>query len=103
MELLDLEKLASKGAKCPANITPPETMLFHTLSALYAKYQLGKISREDAQVEKKQIYKAYERMNTEYLSHIKLCKDLQDIIRNGYNIGGVEVVPSMKGDPNGNH
>lgn len=100
MDLLDLEKLASKGATCPKDITPPEIMLFHTLSALYAKYQLGKISREDAQVEKKQIYKAYERMNTEYNSYIKLCKDLQDIIRNGYNIGGVEVVPPQGGSNN---
>lgn len=99
METIEIEKLASRGAACPKNLTPPETMLFHTLSALYAQYQLGKISREDAQVEKKQIYKAYERMNTEYNSYIKLCKDLQDIIRNGYNIGGVEVVPPMKGVP----
>lgn len=100
MELLDLEKLASRGAACPKNITPPEVMLFHTLSALYAQYQLGKISKEDAQVEKKQIYKAYERMNTEYNSYIKLCKDLQEIIRNGYNIGGVEVVPPQGGNNN---
>lgn len=97
METIELEKLASRGAACPKNITPPEIMLFHTLSALYAKYQLGKIGREDAQVEKKQIYKAYERMNTEYLSCIKLCKDLQDIIRNGYNVGGKVVVPAQGG------
>lgn len=100
MELIDLEKLASRGATCPKNITPPEIMLFHTLSALYAKYQLGKISREDAQTEKKQIYKAYERMNTEYLSYIKLCKDLQDIIRDGYKIGDKEVIQAQGGNGN---
>lgn len=92
MSLEDIEVMAAKGENPPKKLTPPQVMLYHTLAALYAKYQLGKLTKEEAQKHKRQIMIAYEKYNDEYNRYIQLCKQLQDVIRNGYNIGGVEVV-----------
>ena len=93
MSLEELERMAARGEEPPKKLTPPKIMLYHTLSALYAKYQLGKLTKEEAQAHKRQIITAYEKYNEEYERYIALCKQLQDIIRNGYNIGGTEVIP----------
>lgn len=93
MSLEELERMAARDEQPPKKLTPPKIMLFHTLSALYAKYKLGKLTKEEAQEHKRHILTAYEKYNEEYERYIALCKQLQDIIRNGYKVSGVEVIP----------
>lgn len=60
MSTEDLEKLAAKGSEMPDKLNAAEQLLFLSLRQLYAIYQIGKIPRDIAKIEKTRIYKEYE-------------------------------------------
>lgn len=54
------ETAAMHGDPAPDGLTFPDQCMFQALSALYARYRLGKISREQASIEKRQLIRDYE-------------------------------------------
>ena len=91
----NLEKMAAKGIEAPKTLEPPEMMLYYMLMGLYSTYQSGKLTKEQGQERKRQIYNTFEKVEADYKQYIQITKEYQKRLREGYNIGGVEV---MKGD-----
>lgn len=84
-ELLQkIEMAAAKGEPIPKDLQPPEVMLYHMLSGLYARYQCRKCSKEQAQDIKRQILGTYSRMKNEYDQFTAICRDYQERIRKSY-------------------
>lgn len=81
MQLEQLEQLAAKGEPLPKNLKPPETMLYYMLSGLYAKYQAGKLSKEEGRQQKRQIMNTYKQFKDEYEQFTSICKKYQEEIR----------------------
>ena len=93
-ELLQkIEHDAARGKPCPKDLKPPETMLYYMLMGVYATYQAGKITKEQGHDKKNEAYAVYKRMLAEYEQFRVVAASMQQKIREGYNIGGVEIIP----------
>ena len=92
----EIEKAAATASSCPKDLKPPEKMLYFMLLGVYASYQSGKIDKEQGHNLKLEAYSTYQRVKTDYEQYIKVSKQMQDKIRNGYNVGGVTVIPKEK-------
>lgn len=93
-ELLQkIEHDAARGKPCPKDLKPPETMLYYMLMGVYATYQAGKITKEQGHDKKNEVYAVYQRMLTEYEQFRAVAASMQQKIREGYNIGGIEIIP----------
>lgn len=85
-ELLQkIETAAAKSEPIPKDLQPPEAMLYHMLSGLYARYQCRKCSKEQAQELKRQIMGTYKRMKNEYDQFTAICRNYQERIRKNYD------------------
>lgn len=92
-KMKDIERAAASAIPCPKNWNPPEKMLYFMLLGVYASYQSGKIDKEQGHNLKLEAYSTYQQVKTDYEQYIKVSKQMQDKIRNGYNVGGVTVIP----------
>lgn len=93
-ELLQkIEHDAARGKSCPKDLKPPEAMLFHMLQGVYAAYQAGRLTKEQGHEKKIDVYTVYKRMATEYKQFTELAALYQQRIREGYSVGGIEVIP----------
>jgi hypothetical protein len=93
-ELLQrIERAAAAGQPVPKDLRPPEAMLFHMLQGVYAAYQAGKLTKEQGHEKKIEVYTVYKRMATEYKQFTELAALYQQRIREGYSVGGIEVIP----------
>lgn len=92
-ELLQrIERAAAAGQPAPKDLRPPEAMLYHMLLGVYAAYHAGRLSKEQGHDKKIEIYGVYNRMATEYKQFTELAALYQQRIREGYSVGGVEVI-----------
>ena len=95
-ELLQkIEHDAAHRKPCPKDLAPPETMLYYMLMGVYSSYQAGKITKAQGHEYKSSVYNTYQKLKAEYDQYIEICKEYQKRLREGYNIGGVEI---MKGE-----
>lgn len=93
-ELLQkIEHNAAKGKPCPEDLRPPEGMLYYMLLGVYAAYQAGRLTKEQGHQKKTEVYAIYNRMLTEYKQFTELAALYQQRIRDGYSVGGIEVIP----------
>lgn len=58
--VLPYEKQAMHGDPMPDGLTFPDQIMFQALSLLYTRYRLKSITREQAQVEKRQLLREHE-------------------------------------------
>lgn len=79
METLPFERAAMRGELMPSGLRIYEQCAYQSLRHLYARYRDGRISKEDASAEKKQIYFQHDRARAEFesarkasLAHSKL-------------------------------
>lgn len=77
----EIERLAMQAADIPDSLSPPQVMLYHTLAALYARYKIKAISKDEAHENKRKILSAYRRMEDEYRQFTEICKEYQRRIR----------------------
>lgn len=93
-ELLQrIERAAAAGQPAPKDLRPPEAMLYHMLLGVYAAYRAGRLSKEQGRDKKNEVYTVYNRMATEYKQFTELAALYQQRIREGYSVGGIEVIP----------
>jgi hypothetical protein len=93
-ELLQrIERAAAANKPAPKDLRPPETMLYYMLLGIYAAYQAGKLTKEQGHDKKVLVYAVYNRMATEYKQFTELAALYQQRIREGYSVGGIEVIP----------
>lgn len=95
-KMKDIERAAASAAPCPKNLKPPEKMLYFMLLGVYASYQAGKIDKEQGHNLKSEAYSTYQQVKSDYEQYIEVAKQMQDKIRNGYNVGGVTVIPKER-------
>ena len=95
-ELLQkIEHDAARGKPCPKDLKPPETMLYYMLMGVYAAYQAGRLTKEQGHDKKNEAYTVYKRMLAEYEQFTAVAASMQQKIREGYNIGGIEIIPKV--------
>lgn len=93
-ELLQkIERAAAANKPAPKDLRPPEAMLYYMLLGIYAAYQAGRLTKEQGHDKKTEVYAVYNRMATEYTQFTELCAEYQKRIRDGYSVGGIEVIP----------
>ena len=93
-ELLQrIERAAAANKPAPKDLRPPEAMLYYMLLGIYAAYQAGRLTKEQGHDKKNEAYAVYKRMLAEYEQFRAVAASMQQKIREGYNIGGVEVIP----------
>ncbi len=93
-ELLQrIERAAAAGQPAPKDLRPPEAMLYYMLLGIYAAYQAGRLTKEQGHDKKTEVYTIYNRMATEYTRFTELTALYQQRIRDGYSVGGIEVIP----------
>lgn len=93
-ELLQrIERAAASNKPAPENLKPPEAMLYYMLVGVYAAYQSGRINKEQGHDKKNEAYAVYKRMLAEYEQFRAVAASMQQKIREGYNIGGIEIIP----------
>lgn len=93
-ELLQtIERAAAHSKPAPKDLRPPESMLYYMLLGLYAAYQSGRITKEQGHQKKTEVYAIYKRMLAEYEQFRAVAASMQQKIREGYNIGDVEIIP----------
>ena len=93
-ELLQrIERAAAANKPAPKDLRPPEAMLYYMLLGVYSAYQAGKLTKEQGHDKKTEVYAVYNRFSLEYTQFMELCAEYQKRIRDGYNVGGVEVIP----------
>lgn len=93
-ELLQrIERAAAANKPAPKDLRPPEAMLYYMLLGIYAAYQAGRLTKEQGHDKKTEVYTIYNRMATEYTQFTELCAEYQKRIRDGYSVGGIEVIP----------
>ena len=93
-ELLQrIERAAAANKPAPADLRPPEAMLYYMLLGVYAAYQARKLTKEQGHNKKTEVYAIYKRMLAEYEQFTSVAASMQQKIREGYNIGGIEVIP----------
>jgi len=98
-ELLQrIERAAAANKPAPADLKPPETMLYYMLMGVYATYQAGRLTKEQGHDYKVSVYNTYKKLKAEYDQYTEVCKLMQDRIREGYSVGGVTI---LKGENNG--
>ena len=98
-ELLQrIERAAAANKPAPADLKPPETMLYYMLMGVYATYQAGRLTKEQGHDYKVSVYNTYKKLKAEYDQYTEVCKIMQDRIREGYSVGGVTI---LKGENNG--
>lgn len=59
MDLHELDRLAYEMSELPDGLEMPEIYYFETVRALYAMYSIGKISKEQAEKEKRKVKLTY--------------------------------------------
>lgn len=84
MDIKEIEKAASQGAVLDG-LNPAELMLYNTLAAVYDRFRLGTISKEQGSLMKNQAITAYKRMSAEYEQFKEICAEYQKKLREGYN------------------
>lgn len=93
-ELLQrIERAAAANKPAPKDLRPPESMLYYMLLGVYAAYQAGRLTKEQGHDKKNEAYAVYKRMLAEYEQFTAVAASMQQKIREGYNIGGVEIIP----------
>lgn len=93
-ELLQrIERAAAANKPAPPDLRPPEAMLYYMLLGVYSAYQAGKLTKEQGHEKKTEVYAVYNRLSLEYTQFTELCAEYQKRIRDGYNVGGVEIIP----------
>lgn len=66
MTLKEIEQVAIKQLGMPHGLTPPEKFIFLALRNIYAYYQSGKMSKEEAGLEKRRALQDYEDLQKKY-------------------------------------
>lgn len=93
-ELLQrIERAAAANKPAPKDLRPPEAMLYYMLLGIYAAYQAGRLTKEQGHDKKNEAYAVYKRMLAEYEQFKAAAASMQQKIRDGYNIGDVEIIP----------
>ena len=87
-----IEREAAKGNKLPEDLRPPEVMLYYMLSGLYARYQSGKLTKEQGHQKKIEVYGIYKKFAAEYEQFLEVCREYQERLRNGYQVSGVNII-----------
>jgi len=87
-----LEVIAANNKPLPKDIDPPEVMLYYMLHGMYASYHSGKISKEQGQSMKREIYNTYQKVSDDYRQYIEICREYQKRLREGYSVGGKEII-----------
>lgn len=80
----DIEKLAAEGKPIPKDLPPAETMLYYMLTGLYARYQVKKLSKEEARQHKQRILSVYKSFKDDYEQFTSICKEYQERIKLTY-------------------
>lgn len=93
-ELLQrIERAAAVNKPAPKDLRPPESMLYYMLLGIYAAYQAGGLTKEQGHDKKNEAYAVYKRILAEYEQLTAAAASMQQKIREGYNIGGVDIIP----------
>jgi hypothetical protein len=93
-ELLQrIERAAAANKPAPPDLRPPEAMLYYMLFGVYSAYQAGKLTKDQGHQKKTEVYAIYNRLLTEYKQFTELAALYQQRIRDGYSVGGIEVIP----------
>lgn len=82
MTVQDLEKIAASGGDMPDGLRMPDIAFFQAMRGLYTVYKIGRISRDKAKSEKKEIMKQYRdacQIQEQYDYHRKISRDLSHI------------------------
>jgi len=68
-------------------------MLYYMLMGVYATYQAGRLTKEQGHDKKNEAYAVYKRILAEYEQFTVVAASMQQKIREGYNIGDIEIIP----------
>lgn len=103
-ELLQkIEHDAAHGEPCPKDLKPPETMLYYMLLGVYSAYQAGKITKEQGHDKKNEVYAVYNRIAAEYKQFTEITILYQRRIREGYSVGGKDIIRGEQKNDNINN
>jgi len=77
----ELDELAKKGAPLPKDLSPPEILYFLSVRQIYGDYAAGRIDRETAVREKREILLSADGYQKIYTDYRDACEREQTYIR----------------------